>query len=93
MSSLASFVKVLAKKTTEGSFAHIMSTNSLPARRFPSPRQFHAKQLIVLSGADDQPPPIQKNLHRHSNKPVVAWKVNLHGQVLLESSFSAQCWI
>ena len=81
MSSLVLFVRVLAKKTTEGSFACMISTNYLHVRRFPSPRQFHAKQLIVLGRADDQPPSIQKYLHYHLEKPVVAWKVNLHDQV------------
>lgn len=64
MSSLTSFVKVLAKKITEGSFARIISTSSL-----------HARQLIVLGRADDQPPSIQKLLHHHLEKPVVTWAV------------------
>ena len=74
-SSLTSSVRVSAKKTTKGSFTYIISTSSLPIHRFPSPRQFHARQLIVLGGANDQPPPIQKLLHHHPEKPVVTWTV------------------
>ena len=68
-SSLASFVRVSTKNNTDGSFARTNSMSSLSIHRFPSPRQFHAKQLIAVGEANCQPLPIKKLFAHHYGEP------------------------
>ena len=65
--SLTSSAHVSAINTMEGSFARITTSSSFPVRRFPSPRQLQTIMLMALSGAAQQPPPI--NFSYHLSKP------------------------
>ena len=53
--SLASFAHVLAMNMTKGSFARVKSTSSFSITKFPSPRQFHTRRLMILGGAIPHP--------------------------------------
>ena len=71
--SLTSSAHVSAKNTTEGFFAHTKSASSFSVHGFPSPRQFHTRQLMVIGGVDAQPPPLNLMSFHHLLKPFSAF--------------------
>ena len=77
--SPASPVHVSAINMTEGSLVRTRLASSFTVHGFPSPWQFHTKQLIAMGGAEHQPPPLNLNNFHHPLKPIEACLVTPDG--------------
>ena len=79
--NLSSFAHVSAKNRATGSCARTNASSSRTVRRFPSPRTFQHSQLIVVGGAEGQPPPLEWGFHQREE---LQWLCVLWGSCTLE---------